>query len=72
MKKFVVSTILGLVLSAIPVSMYAACASEYTVDLGSAMRHCVLTGSSGGGTICYYSCHNIPKDGPAPVTPPQA
>lgn len=66
MKKFLVSTVLGLALSAIPVSIYAACADEYTVDLGDTMRHCVLTGSSGGGTVCYYNCTNLPKDPPPP------
>lgn len=59
MKKFVVSAILGLVLSAIPVSMYA-CADLITV--GGNM-HCVLTGSSTtptGAEICYYRCTAVP------------
>jgi len=68
-KKFLVSTVLGLVLSAVPMAIYAACADEYTVDLGTHMRHCVLAGSAGGGTICYYNCYNIPKDQSDPEQP---
>ena len=64
MKKYIISTFIGLALAAVPVSIYAACADDYTVDMGTYMRHCTLTGSSGGGTICYYACSNIPKDGP--------
>jgi hypothetical protein len=58
MKKFVISTILGLVLSAIPVSMYA-CADLITVG-GS--THCILTGSGttpAGAEVCYYRCTTV-------------
>jgi hypothetical protein len=59
MKKFAVSAFLGLVLSAIPVSMYA-CSDLITI--GGNM-HCVLTGSSTtptGAEICYYRCTAVP------------
>jgi hypothetical protein len=67
MKKLFASVALGFVFSTVPVAIYAACADDYTVDLGSSMRHCTLTGSSGGGTICYYACSNVPKDKEAPA-----
>jgi hypothetical protein len=59
MKKFVVSTILGLVLSAIPVSMYATCSDLITVGGDT---HCVLTGSGttpAGAELCYYRCTTV-------------
>ena len=67
MKKILVSTVLGLVLSAIPVSIYAACADIIT----SGPYFCTLSGkyTVNGREVCEYTCAT--KDQPAPQQPAQ-
>lgn len=63
MKKFLVSMIFGISLSAIPVSIYA-CSDLITINQHV---HCVLTGSGttpSGAEICYYSCTDTRNPSP--------
>lgn len=67
MKKLFISVILGLVLSIIPMAVYAAC--SHLIVIGGNV-HCVLTGSSttpSGADICYYNCSVVA----APEVPQQ-
>jgi hypothetical protein len=59
MKKTLASIVLGLVLAAVPIAVFATCAASITVN----GKKCTLSGSSSGGgvEICYYNCGPNPN-----------
>jgi hypothetical protein len=61
MKKFLVSSLLGLVLSAVPMSIFAlppSCPSILRFEYQGQVQLCGLSGSytSNGVLVCEYSC----------------
>ena len=59
MKKVLSSVLLGLVLAAIPMAIYAACPSTITIGKGRDAQVCRLAGPescSGGVCVCAYIC----------------
>ena len=66
MKKKLASIALGLVLSAVPTAIFAACSDVIVIN---GTTYCSLTHSStvNGNEVCHYNCSN--KDAPAPVDP---